>query len=210
MILRTTLMTQTRSVSFASTEEGDVQCTHYDAAVHDGCHDALWWTASERRASKESARYAMACAKRSNYRKVLSRVLLHSLRGERLPYSLQHEFAFEIAVGHSFRGLEKFMSNEFKEERVIRKTRLFELIHFIQSTCNAKGIDDGHTAQLIRIASESVSHKMQFIAELYGKADEFAVWFGAMESTSVDQNAPYVSYPVSSSSSSSWVANPAA
>lgn len=96
-------------------------------------------------------------------------------------------------------------------ERAIRKARLFELIHFIQSTCNEEGVDDCHTAELIRMASESVSHKMQFIAEMYGKADEFAVWFGAMETTSVDQSHSYASYPVSlPSTGSSRVTNPAA
>jgi hypothetical protein len=202
-------MTRTRSVRFASTVEGDVKCTYYDEIGHERCNEALWWTTSERRASKESAGHAVACAKRSNYSKVLTRILLLSLRGEKLPYSLQYEFAFELAIGYSFRGLEKYILQKIKEEREVRKARLYELIHFIQSSCGKEGVEGSHTAELIRIASESVSHKMQFIAALYGKADEFAVRFGAMESTSIDRSPPRVSYPVSSPSSSR-VANAAA
>ena len=83
------------------------------------------------------------------------------------------------------------------------------LFNFIQSTCIEEGVDDCNTAELLRIASGTVSCKMRFIAELYAKADEFAVWFGAMESTSIDQSPPCASRPVSSPSSSQ-VANPAA
>ena len=87
-------------------------------------------TASERRANQESARHVVACDKRSNYKKVLGQIRFHSLKGERSPKSLQYEFAFELAIGHSFRGLEKLMSKEVKEERAIRKARLHELIQF--------------------------------------------------------------------------------
>jgi hypothetical protein len=188
-------------VRFAVTEEGGVETTSYEATYSrtDSCDRMLWWTKPDRAASKLcvyqqvlDARGAVKTAdgrsSMNNYSQALSRVYNSTLKGEEVPDSLQTEFMYEVALqGHSYRGLEKYIVDDIKENRSERREELLEYVLNIQSGFSSGFMDEGRKADLIRMASESVTHQMKVIAQVYGKADAFASKYGATGKLSFGQ-----------------------
>lgn len=212
-----------RRVHFAMTESGDVKTTSQEATLYRAlvADQSLWWTKGQRSAIRQAAMMDVAIARgetcfdgqpESSFIKAVSQSYGYLRQGEDVPQSIKAEFAAEIAMEHSLRGLEKFAVDEMKEDRVRRRKMVLESVLYVQEKCEVDCVDVTMRTDFIRFASEAFSQKTAKVARAYGEADEFAARYEAIESATGEANSPIKSgsegekeMPLSTSTTSaSW------
>lgn len=190
-----------RRVHFAMTESGDVKTTSQEATFDRAlvADQTLWWTKGQRSAIRQAAMMDVAIARgdmcfdeqpESSFIKAVSQSYDYLRQGEDVPQSIQAEFAVEIAMEHSLRGLEKFAVEEMKEDRVRRRKMVLESVLYVQEKCDVDCVDVAMRTDFIRFASEAFSQGTSKVARAYGEADEFAARYETRESATGEANNP--------------------
>jgi hypothetical protein len=149
-------------------------------------YSVLWWTSHELNAIKKSccqiAQFIKDSDKlfydaenRATYMQTLSKTLEAANESKDISANLKRDLAYWTTVGHSRRGLEKFVSEEFRQDRERRRLKALAAVLFVQKRSAEKIIDAEERAQLASRALEHFSHVSKMLARTLGEADAIAV-----------------------------------
>lgn len=147
----------------------------------------LWWSREEMieirknayavtQAVKGSGDKLYEDARKNSYCKTIARVIkcCNSNHKKELSPSLHGDLSFWFGVGHSRRGLEKFILDQVRTDRDRRRRKVTSGVLFIQHRCDLNCITDETRERMLRIASERGSQPAKDLAVALARADAVA------------------------------------
>lgn len=179
---------QRRRVRFERSETGDGVKTSEIAAPHRQLFsDAqrLWWQREDfERIRLEASKVTedirlgdvlWADARKYSYSKCLSKLYRCSnKKNAELSSQVKDDFFFWILVGHSRRGLERFVMDDLRKDREQKRCDAFETVLVEQDKCEERHLSIEETERIIHAAYEKQSRGAKKFAELMGEADAHA------------------------------------
>uniref|UniRef100_A0A7S1GP21 Uncharacterized protein n=1 Tax=Cyclophora tenuis TaxID=216820 RepID=A0A7S1GP21_CYCTE len=117
-----------------------------------------------------------AKARKYTYKKCLEKSFRLCLKGKKVSNTLQQDMGFWMSVGHTRRGLEKFILDDtLGSMRDEQRLRVQEGVLFVQDKCREQNMTAHQTERLLQAASELNSRPAQVFALHMGRADRIAV-----------------------------------
>lgn len=114
--------------------------------------------------------------RRYTYRSCLERVFRCCLRAKSLTSGLRQDLGFWMSVGHSRRGLERFILDEtLGKMRDEQRMRVLDGVLFVQDKCREEKLTQAQTERLLQTASEVNSKPARIFAQHMARADRVAV-----------------------------------
>lgn len=145
----------------------------------------LWWQPAEFAAIKKSALNVslvikdrdtqLPGKKRSSYIETLTKVYQVALSEEEIPAPLLDDLSIWVSNGHSRRGLEKFVVDKMRADRMKRRHNLIAAVLFMQDKCYESDMTDDECTHLLRLTSEKLGKPAARMATIMGTADMLAV-----------------------------------
>lgn len=169
--------------------DGDAIKTEFYASTfvretEDDIH--LWWQPTEFAAIKKSALNVTLLIKEgdtlfprkktTSYIHTLTKVYTVALSGKAMSAPLLNDLAFWTSKGHSRRGLEKFVVDEVRVDRMKRRQKLVAAVLFMQDKCYENKMTDDQCTRLMRLTSEKLSKPAACMAIIMGTADMLAIY----------------------------------
>ena len=114
-------------------------------------------------------------ARKHSYAATMSRVWTLCRRGKDLSPALKMELQFWTSIGHSRRGLEKYILTKVQSERQRARRRHTEAVLFVQAQCWKKRMNCESSGRLLRVSSEKFSRSAVTFAIVLAEADAGAV-----------------------------------
>jgi hypothetical protein len=114
-------------------------------------------------------------ARRHSYVATMSRVWALCRKGKELSPALKMELRFWTSIGHSRRGLERYILRKVQSERQQARRRHAEAILFVQAQCYSKHMNSASSGRLLRVSSEKFSRSGVKFAIALAEADADAV-----------------------------------
>ena len=93
-----------------------------------------------------------------------------------LDWNLQEDLEFWCCVGHSVRGLEKYIIGELFKGRDQRKRQIYRSIRYITKRGIRENMPQHEIDELIRLASEVTSEPARYYARTFAAADQVAAF----------------------------------
>ena len=173
-------------VRFAEDESGTIKTTmhRYNHIKLNIEAQRLWWQREDFDRIRQEAIQVTddvckgdslwAGCRKYGYGKCILKTYKHcSRRGSEddLRTELRDDLLFWVLVGHSRRGLEKFMVNEVRNERETKRRKAIDMVLHVQDKCRDRGLGPYETMRLVGFAYEGQNTAGKQFAKVLGAVD---------------------------------------